>query len=340
MGDIKDITDVSDVSDVNDGANITHEVTRERIAATERLIRPHIRKTAVIETAGCDFDLAVGRIVFKLESGQHTGSFKPRGAFANLLSRKPPAAGVVAASGGNHGLAVAYAARSLGVPATIFVPSVASPVKMAKIRRYGAELVVVGDRYADALAASRRRVEETGALEIHAYNSVATLLGQGTVGLEFDQQAPELDTILVAVGGGGLIGGIAAYFSERISRRTVKIIGVEPETAPTLTCALRAGRPVDSPAGGVAADSLAPKRVGELAFPIARRYVDRVVLVSDRAICDAQSALWDQLCIVAEPGGAAAFSALLSGAYVPSASERVGVIVCGGNTTAVDFRPT
>jgi len=317
--------------------DIKDQVAPERIGAAERLIRPHIRKTAVIETGGGDFGLAVGRISFKLELSQHTGSFKVRGAFNNLLSRTVPAAGVVAASGGNHGLAVAFAARKLGVPATIFVPSVASPVKMTKIRSYGAELVVVGDRYADALAASSCRAAASGALEIHAYDSVETLLGQGTVGLELDQQAPDLDTILVAVGGGGLIGGIAAYFSDRIANRNIKVIGVEPETAPTLTWALRAGRPIDSPAGGVAADSLAPKRVGELMFPIAQRYVDQVVLVSDNAIIDAQSRLWDQLCIVAEPGGAAALGALLSGVYLPHPSERVGVIVCGGNTTAVDF---
>ena len=164
------------------------------------------------------------------------------------------------------------------MPATIFVPSVTSPVKLTKIRRYGAELVIVGDLYADALAASRCHAERSGALEIHAYDSVETLLGQGTVGLELHQQAPDLDTILVAVGGGGLIGGVAAYFADWIANRTIKVIGVEPETAPTLTCALRAGRPVDSPAGGVAADSLAPKQVGELMFPIAQRYVDRVVL--------------------------------------------------------------
>jgi threonine dehydratase len=314
------------------------QITRERIGATERLIRPHIRTTAVIETDGGDFGLAVNRISFKLELGQYTGSFKARGAFANLLSRPLPAAGVVAASGGNHGLAVAFAARKLGVAATIFVPSVASPIKVTKIRSYGAELVVVGDLYADALAASRCRAHTSGAMEIHAYDSVETLLGQGTVGLELHQQAPDLDTILVAVGGGGLIGGIAAYFSDRIADRTIKVIGVEPETAPTLTCALRAGRPVDSPAGGVAADSLAPTRVGELMFPIAQRYVDEVVLVSDRAISEAQSMLWDQLRIAAEPGGAAAFGALLSGAYLPNAAERIGVIVCGGNTTAVDFQ--
>jgi len=269
--------------------------------------------------------------------GQYTGSFKPRGAFTNLLSRPVPGAGVVAASGGNHGLAVAFAARKLGVPAAIFVPSVASPVKMARIREYGAELVVVGDRYAEALDASRTRAEESGALQVHAYDSVETLRGQGTVGLEFEQQAPDLDTVLVAIGGGGLIGGVAAYFADRVKARTIKIVGVEPETAPTLTFALRAGRPVDSPAGGVAADSLAPKRVGELMFPIAQRYVDEVVLVSDDAICNAQSVLWDQLRVAAEPGGAATCAALLSGAYRPKPSERVGVIVCGGNTTAVDF---
>ena len=313
-------------------------VTPERIAETERLIRPHIRKTPVIETRGRDFDLPIERIVFKLELGQHTGSFKVRGAFSNLLSRTVPASGVVAASGGNHGLAVAFAAHALAVPATIFVPTVASAIKVAKIRSYGAELVIAGDLYDDALDASRRRAETSGALQIHAYDAVETLLGQGTVGLEFEQQAPELDTILVAVGGGGLIGGVTAYFSDRIANRTIRIVGVEPEAAPTLTYALRAGRPVDSPAGGVAADSLAPKRVGELMFPIAQHYLDRVVLVSDSVIRDAQARLWDQLCIVAEPGGAAAFGALLSGAYRPGPSERVGVIVCGGNTTAVDFQ--
>jgi threonine dehydratase len=312
-------------------------VTRERIVETERLIRPHIRRTAVLDTRGSDFGLNVDRITFKLELGQHAGSFKVRGAFTNLLSRPVPASGVVAASGGNHGLAVAFAARALGVPATIFVPTVASPVKIAKIKNYGADLVVTGDLYADALAASQERAAATGALEVHAYDAVETLLGQGTLGLEFEQQAPDLDTMLVAVGGGGLIGGVAGYFSTRVANKTIRIIGVEPETAPTLAYALRAGHPVDSPAGGVAADSLAPKRVGELMFPIARDYVERVVLVSDEAIVQAQAALWDHLRIVAEPGGAAAFSALLSGAYAPAPSERVGVIVCGGNTTAVNF---
>lgn len=313
------------------------EIIPERIKAAERLIRPHIRKTPVIEAAGAEFDLGHTRLFFKLELCQHAGSFKARGAFSNLLSRNVPRAGVVAASGGNHGVAVAFAAQKLGVPARIFVPSVASPEKVAKIRSHGADLVVTGDRYADALAASERWMEESGALPIHAYDQVETLLGQGTLALEFEQQAPDLDTLLVAVGGGGLIGGIAAWFSDRIQRGTMKIIGVEPELAPTLTYALRAGRPVDSPAGGIAADSLAPRQVGKLMFPLAQRYVSDVILVSDESIQQAQLALWSTLRIAAEPGGAAAFAALIANLYVPRPGERIGVIVCGGNTTAVDF---
>jgi threonine dehydratase len=191
---------------------------------------------------------------------------------------------------------------------------------------------VTGERYADALAASEAWAAESGALRIHAYDQIETLLGQGTVGLELEEQAPNLDTLLVAVGGGGLIGGVAAWYSGRI-----RIIGVEPEAAPTLTMALQAGRTVDSPAGGIAADSLAPKRVGELMFPIAQAHVQSVLLVSDRAIQDAQEALWKVLRIAAEPGGAAAFAALLTRRYEPEPGERVGVLVCGGNTTAVNF---
>jgi threonine dehydratase len=221
----------------------------------------------------------------------------------------------------------------LGVPASIFVPSVASPTKMDRIRSYGANLVISGERYAEALIASEDWAEESGALPVHAYDQTETLLGQGTIGLEFEEQDPALDTLLVAVGGGGLIGGIAAWYSGRI-----KIIGVEPESAPTLASALRAGKPVDAEAGGIAADSLAPRRVGELMFPIAQSFVDRVVLVTDEAIQQSQLALWEVLRIAAEPGGAAALAALLSGQYKPSSGERVGVLVCGGNTTAVDFR--
>ena len=299
---------------------------KAQIAQTYEIIRPHIRRTPVIDVDGADFGIDGVRLTFKLELMQHAGSFKTRGAFSNLLTRSVPAAGVVAASGGNHGTAVAYAAMKLGKPATIFVPSVAAPSKMERIRGYGAKLVVSGERYADALAASEMWAAESGALPIHAFDQIETLRGQGSVGLEFEEQAPDLDTLLVAVGGGGLIGGIAAWYAGRI-----KMIGVEPEAAPTLTSALAAGHPVDAEAGGIAADSLAPKRAGELMFPIAQAFVERVVLVTDAAILEAQAALWERLRVAAEPGGAAAFAALLSRRYQPAMGERVGVLVCGGN---------
>jgi len=305
---------------------------REAIRAAATRISPHIRRTPVVEVDGGDFGLAGVRIAFKLEFLQHAGSFKSRGAFNQLLTRAIPPVGVVAASGGNHGAATAFAAMKTAHPATIFVPEVASPAKMEQIRGYGARLEVGGDRYADALAASERWIEQTGATAIHAYDQVETLQGQGTVGLEFEEQAPQLDALLVAVGGGGLIGGIAAWFAGKIP-----LIGVEPELAPTLTRALEAGKPVDSPAGGIAADSLAPRQVGQLMFPIAQRYVTRTALVTDDAIRDAQRALWKTMRIVAEPGGAAALAALLSGAWKAKPGETVGVLLCGANTTAVKF---
>jgi threonine dehydratase len=308
-------------------------ISRDRIAATERAIRPHVRRTPLVEADASEFGLAPGRLLFKLELLQHSGSFKARGAFANLLLREVPPAGVAAASGGNHGAAVAYAARRLGVPATIFVPAITSPAKTERIRGYGASLVVAGDRYADALAASEAHVAATGAMQVHAYDQAETLLGQGTVGLELEADAPGIDTLLVAVGGGGLIGGIAAWFDGR-----VKVVAVESDGAPTLHAAFAAGQPVDAPAGGIAADSLAPKRVGELAFAITRECAaPEVVLVSDDDIRAAQETLWSGLRVVAEPGGAAAFAALLSGGYRPQQGERVAVLVCGGNTTAVRF---
>jgi threonine dehydratase len=307
-------------------------LNREQITAAEKIIRPHIRRTPVIEADGRDFGLDSFPLIFKLELLQHSGSFKARGAFANLLLRKIPPAGVVAASGGNHGAAVAFGAMKLGIPAKIFVPTVASPEKTARIRSYGAELVVTSDLYAEALAASDRYAAESGALKVHAYDQRETLLGQGSVGLELEQQSPHLDSLLVAVGGGGLIGGIASWYANG-----VKIVAVEPEAAPTLHNALQAGHPVDSPGGGIAADSLAPKQVGALMFPIAQKFVSAAALVTDDAIVEAQQALWRVLRIVAEPGGAAAFAALLSGRYKPQPGERVGILVCGGNTTAVDF---
>jgi threonine dehydratase len=313
--------------------NTADMIDRDRILATERLIRPHIRRTPIITIGGGEFGLpAPASLTLKLESLQHSGSFKARGAFANLLGRSVPPAGVVAASGGNHGAALAFAAQQLGIPAKIFVPSIASPAKIRQIEAYGAELVVGGERYADALEASEAWAAASGALQIHAYDQIETLLGQGTLGAEIEAQAPDLDTLLVAVGGGGLIGGIAAWYGDRI-----RLIGVEPETAPTLATALAAGRPVDAEAGGIAADSLAPRRVGALMFPLAQRHVERVVLVADEAIAATQEALWRVLRLVAEPGGAAAFAALLSGGYQPRSDERVGVLICGGNTVAVDF---
>ena len=312
-------------------------IDREGIAAMHRLVQPHVRRTPVVEVDGGDFALPVPvRLLLKLELCQHAGSFKPRGAFANLLARPVPPAGVVAASGGNHGAAVAFAARRLGVSARVFVPSVASPVKVAQIRSYGAELVVEGERYADALAASERWLAASGAMAVHAYDQAETLLGAGSLGAELEEQAPDADSVLIAVGGGGLLGGVAAWYAGAPDRRP-RLIGVEPERSPTLTRALAAGRPVDAEAGGIAADSLAPKRVGELMFPIARKHVERVVLVPDDAIRAAQEALWKVLRVVAEPGGAAAFAALMSGAYRPFEGERVAVVICGGNTTAVDF---
>ena len=308
------------------------EVTPQDIERCADLIRPHIRRTPVVVLAGDEFGLAATSLTLKLELLQHAGVFKTRGAFANLLARDVPKAGVVAASGGNHGAATAYAAMKLGKPARIYIPTVSSPAKVQRIRDYGADLVIEGDLYADALAASEVWAQQSGAMPVHAFDQRETIMGQGTLGLELEQQAPDIDTVLVAVGGGGLIAGVAAWYGGR-----VKVIGVEPTAAPTLTRALEAGHPVDAEAGGLAADSLAPRRVGERVYPIAAKYVHGTVLVSDDAIAEAQQTLWRALRIVAEPGGAAAFSALLSGAYKPEAGERVAVVISGGNTTAVDF---
>src|SRR5438132_8739209 len=305
-------------------------LSKQTIREAERRIRPYIRRTPILEAGGKELGLAIERVLLKLEFMQHAGSFKTRGAFTNLLMRRVPRNGVVAASGGNHGAAVAFAAMRLGVPAKIFVPTVASAAKIAKIRSYGADLVVQGERYADALAASQAWMEKTAAMPIHAFDQAETLMGQGTLGMELQAQAPQLDTLLVAVGGGGLIGGIASWY-----RGAVKLIGVEPRAAPTLSKALQAGRPVDAAAGGIAADSLAPRRVGELVYPIAARFVEKTVLVEDDAILQAQKTLWETLRIVTEPGGAAPFAALISRAYVPKRGERIGVLLSGANTTAV-----
>jgi threonine dehydratase len=261
---------------------------------------------------------------FELE--QHAGSFKPRGAFNRILSASVPAAGVIAASGGNHGLAVAHAARKLDHRAEIFVPSIAAPVKIEGLRALGADVRIVGANYAEAFAASVERQRETGALMVHAYDQPEVLAGQGTTAREFEEQAGRLDTVIVAVGGGGFIGGIAAWFAGR-----TRVVGVEPETSCALHAALAAGAPVDVEVSGIAADSLGARRVGSLMFPLARDHVERVVLVSDREIRAAQAALWRRLRIIAEPGGAAATAALLTGRYRAEPGERVGVLICGAN---------
>jgi threonine dehydratase len=306
---------------------MTSGIRASDVARVHDIIRPHIRRTPVLHVNGGDVGLGPFPLALKLEFLQHTGSFKPRGAFTNLLTRPVPPAGVAAASGGNHGVAVAYAAMRLGARAQIFVPTVSSPAKIARIRSYGADVTVTGDRYADALAASERYVAESHAMSIHAYDQAETLLGQGTLALELADQVPDAAAVLVAVGGGGFIGGVAAWYGGRATR----VIGVEPVTAPTLTEALKAGRPVDAPAGGVAVDSLAPRRVGELMFPIAQQHVDRVVVVEDDDIVRAQQVMWDVFRIVVEPGGAAAFAALLAERYRPAPDEHVVVVLCGGN---------
>lgn len=308
-------------------------IDRQAISSVGSLIGPYVRRTPVIRIDRADFGLPPGPLVLKLEHLQRSGSFKARGAFANLLLRDIPEAGVLAASGGNHGAAVAYAAHTLDVPARIYVPQVSSAAKIDRIRGYGAHLVVTGDTYAEALAASQDWAAASGALTVHAFDQLETILGAGTLGTELQQQAPDAVAVLASVGGGGLIAGIAAAYAGR-----ARVVGAEPEGAPTLTTALKAGRPVDAAMGSVAVDSLAPRRVGELTFPVIVNHVSEAVLVSDEAILGTQEMLWDQLRLVAEPGGCAALAALVSGQYRPAPGETVAVVISGANTTAVSFR--
>ena len=300
-------------------------VARTDIHDAARRIAPHIRRTPIValEQGALGTEAA---LFMKLEFLQHTGSFKPRGAFNFLLSQRVPETGVIAASGGNHGAAVAYAAQQLGHRAEIFVPTISPRNKVERLRHYGAQVHVVGKEYAEALAASREHGAKTGALAIHAYDDPLVIAGQGTLAMEWEEQWPELGTLLVAVGGGGLIGGVAAWFQDR-----VRVVAVEPERAPSLHEALKAGRIVDVEIGGVAADSLGARRVGEFMFPIAQKFVHRSLLVSDEHILEAQRLLWQRLRILTEPGGATALAPLISGAYIPSAGERVGVVLCGAN---------
>jgi threonine dehydratase len=313
-------------------ADVVTVVTSQGIRNVEPVIRRYVRRTPVITVDRADFGLPPGRLVLKLEQLQYSGSFKVRGAFANLLLRDIPEAGVVAASGGNHGAAVAFAAHALGVPARVYVPHVSSPAKIARIRDHGADLVLVDGAYAEALAASEEWVAESGALPIHAFDQPETMLGAGTLGLELSEQAPDAACVLASVGGGGLLGGVAAWYAGR-----TRLVGVEPEGAPTLTEAMRAGRPVDAAVGSIAVDSLAPRRIGELTFAILTRYGAQVVRVDDDAIRRTQDLLWERLRLVGEPGGCAALAAVVSGRYQPAADETLAVVISGANTTAVDF---
>jgi threonine dehydratase len=303
-------------------------ITRDDISRAYGVIAPYLRRTPVVQVDLGELGGPGGAVTLKLEQLQCAGSFKARGAFTNLLLRDVPAAGVVAASGGNHGVAVAYAAHRLGVPAKVFVPTVSSPAKIRRIKDLGAELVVGGDRYADAYDTSQEWASFSGAMTVHAYDQRETIIGQGTLALELAGQADGLDTVLVPVGGGGLIAGTASYFAG-----DVRVIGVEPDGAPTLTYARAKGKPVDAPAGSIAADALAPRQVGQLVFPITQDHVDDVVLVTDYAIQGAQRALWQGLRIAAEPAAVVGIAALLSGAYVPASGEHIAVVISGANMT-------
>ncbi len=308
------------------------EIGHEEVARVLPAIRPYVRSTPTIRIDRTELTLPPGVLVLKLEHLQHSGSFKARGAFANLVLRDVPAAGVVAASGGNHGAAVAYAAAALGVPATVFVPEVSSPAKLARIEAYGAHLVVGGASYDDARKAAARWQEGTGALDVPAFDSVATILGAGSIALELQAHEPDVETVLAGVGGGGLFAGLCAGYDG-----AARVVGVEPEGAPTLTEALRAGGPADAPVGSVAIDSLAPRRVGVHNYGVAARLGSGTVLIDDATITASQRLLWDRLRLVLEPGGCAALGALVSGAYRPARGETVAVVLSGANTTAVDF---
>ena len=317
---------------------MTATVTPADIRSAHARIRDHIRRTPILDTPSPI--PGAPPLSLKLECLQATGSFKARGAFHNLLTRPAVAAGCATASGGNHGAAVAFAARKLGIKARVFVPEMAPSAKVAKIKAYGAEAVIGGAAYAEAQQRCDAYVAETGALLVHPYDAVETIAGQGTVGLEWEEDLErlglgKLDTVLIAVGGGGLISGVAAWFQGR-----VKVVGVEPEGSRALQAALEANGPIDVSVKSIAADSLGAKRVGDINFEIARTLVSGVVLVKDTAIAEAQRRLWTDFSLIAEPGGAAAFAAILSGAYRPEPDERVGVLVCGANADLATLAST
>lgn len=301
-------------------------LTQKYILSAHLRIQQYVRKTPAMDLPAGDL-LPDNHVVLKLEHLQHTASFKARGAFNAMLSQYVPDSGVIAASGGNHGAAVAYAANKLGHRAEIFVPEIIGAAKLARLKSYGATLHVGGRDFADALAACQTRQQETGALLLHAYDQVEILAGQGTVAVEFEEQAPNMDTVLVAVGGGGLIGGIASWYQGR-----TRVIAVESTGTPTLFTARENGEPAEVTVSGLAADALGARQVGDLGFAAAQAYVDQCLLVSDEQIVAAQQRMWDQFRLILEPGGATAVAALTSGVYKPAKGERVGVVLCGGNT--------
>ena len=314
--------------------SVCHVLTIADIDKARAVIAGHVRQTPVISAEGALFGLAEP-VCLKLEMLQHVGSFKPRGAFNRILGAAAagplPADGVIAASGGNHGLAVAHVAQQLGIPARIFVPEAASAVKVGRIRALGANVTVTGAMYADAYDACLRHAATSGALFVHAYDQPEVVAGQGTVGRELMTQT-SVDTVLVAVGGGGLTAGVRLGVG-----RGVKVVAVEPDRIPTLHGALAAGRPVDVEVSGVAADALGARRIGDLAFEILTAHQVHSILVTDSAITATRQLLWDRLQLVVEPAGATAVSALLSGAYVPEPGERVAAIICGANTDPSDL---
>lgn len=302
-------------------------INKDSIEQAAQRIASYIRLTPVLQLS-----IAKQPIELKLECLQISGTFKARGAFNRLLSNRDQAAnGVAAASGGNHGIAVATAAYALGLPAHIFVPGVTPEAKRAKLIKLGAKVSVVGNHYADAASACADFIETNNALGCHAYDQVETLNGQGTLAREWLEQSSGIDTMIVAVGGGGLIGGIAAWCGQ-----DVKLIAVESSGCPTLHNALAAGQPTDVNVSGLAADSLGAKRIGSLMFPIAQKCVNQSLLISDEAIAAAQRYAWSNLNLLLEPGGATALAALLSNAYEPQSGERVGVLICGSNTRGPD----
>ncbi|MFZ4719283.1 MAG: threonine/serine dehydratase [Ilumatobacteraceae bacterium] len=299
-----------------------------------------VRRTPLLDVAAGDEWLPSGGVV-KLELTQHTGTFKARGAFNRILSARErgeldPAVGVVAASGGNAGLANAYAAMRLGVPATVFVPRTAPAAKVARLRSYGATVVAQGDEYAEAFDAAMRHVAETHGVYCHAYDQPEVVAGAGTLGLEllaqFDALDTAVDTVIVAVGGGGLVAGVATAVGDRL-----RVVGVEPANAATMRAALAAGEPVDVPVSGVAADSLGARRLGSIAWDVVGRHGVQSVLVDDDAIVAARRAVWDRYRMVVEHGAAAAVAAVTSGAYRPASGERIAVILCGANTDPSDL---